>query len=87
MKISRIAIVVIYLALIRCISEVFRLNYLQKDSLTIAQIMPFLIGALIASIACLLMTLLSFYAKHKTIIAIAFLTIIALLIVKSIFSL
>ncbi len=53
--------------------------------LTFAILKPFLIGALIAAIALLSMTILSFFAKLKLIIAISILTIILLLVVKGIY--
>ncbi|MEP7263321.1 MAG: hypothetical protein ABI772_02420 [Bacteroidota bacterium] len=83
--ISRVATVAVILALIRCISETFRLNYYTTDVLTFAEIKPFLIGAFITAIALLSITILSFYSKHKFIIAVSILTIILLLIVKRIY--
>jgi len=81
-RISRVSIIVIFLAMIRCISEVFRLNYYSSISLTYENIKPFLVGALVTSIASLIMVILSFYSKHRVIIAIAILTIIVLFILK-----
>lgn len=85
LKISRIAIVIIFLALIRTIAEFFRLEYILGDALTTQQVKPFIIGALAASISCLLMTILSFYLKHKIIIIVSVLTIIALVLIKNIY--
>ncbi len=81
--IGRVATIIIFLALIRTISECFRLEHVSPNTLVFRQLEPFLIGALISSIACLVMTILSFYSKHKTIIAISILTVISLIIVKS----
>ena len=72
-KIPRIATLIIFLALIRTISEPFRLQYYSVTSLTYVQIRPFLIGGLISAIGLLAMTILSFYQRHKTIIAVSFL--------------
>src|SRR5262245_49882796 len=84
-QISKIATVIIFLALIRCVSEPFRLQYYSANPITIEVIKPFLIGALIASVSLLAMTIFSFYGKHKIIIATCMLTIILLLIVKRIY--
>ena len=84
--ISMIAMVVIFLALIRCISEVFRLNYYSTIAPTFIELKPFLIGALGAAIALFIMTILSFFGKTKTLVVISILTIIFLLIVKSVYS-
>lgn len=83
--ISRTATVILFLALIRCISEPFRLDYYSTTVLTFAAIKPFLIGALITSVALSSMTLLTYFAKHKLIFAISILTIILLLVVKKIY--
>ena len=84
-KISKIATMVIFLALIRTISEPFRLQYYSQADLTYEQVKPFLVGGLVASVGLLVITLLSFYGKHKTIIAVCILTIISMLIVKRIY--
>ena len=82
-KISIIATVIIFLALIRCVSEPFRLQYYSAKILTFTDTKPFLIGALVTSVALLIMTILSFFSKYKTIIATCILTIVVLLIIKS----
>ncbi len=84
-RIAGVAILIIFLALIRTISEPFRLQYYSETSLTFEQVKPFLIGALISAIGLLLMTLFFFYKKYKLIIATCILTIIAMLIVKYIY--
>jgi len=84
-KISLIAIVIIFLALIRCISEPFRLQYYSAKALTFVDIKPFLIGALVTSLALLIMTMLLFFGRYKIITATSLLTIVALLILKGIY--
>jgi len=84
-KISIIATFIIFLALIRCVSEPFRLQYYSLKSLSFTDIKPFLIGSLVTSLALLVMTILSFFGKYKIIIATCLLTIVILLIVKRIY--
>jgi hypothetical protein len=84
-KVSTIAIVIIFLALIRCISEPFRLQYYATNVLTFTDIKPFLIGALVASLSLLLMTFFSFFGKYKIINITCILTIVVLLIIKRIY--
>lgn len=81
-KISIIAIVIIFLALIRCVSEPFRLQYCSTKALTFVDIKPFLVGSLVTSLALLIMTILSFFRKYKIINATCILTIVILLIIK-----
>ena len=84
-KVSLIAIAIIFLALIRCISEPFRLQYYSTKVLTFTDIKPFLIGALVTSLALLIMTIFSFFGKYKIINATCILTILVLLMIKRIY--
>jgi hypothetical protein len=84
-KVSKIATVIIFLALIRCICEPFRLQYYSTSNLTYADIKPFLLGALVAAVGLLTMTILSYFGKHKLIIATCIVTVIILLILKGIY--
>jgi hypothetical protein len=81
-KIAKIATIIIFLALIRSISEPFRLQYYSKTILTYDEIKPFLIGSLTAAIGLFAMTILFYFGKHKIIIATCILTILILLLVK-----
>ncbi len=84
-KVSKIATVIIFLALIRCICEPFRLQYYSSSILTYTDIKPFLIGSLVATLGLFAMTILFYFGRHKIIIATCVLTIIILLIVKKIY--
>jgi hypothetical protein len=84
--ISRIATAIVFLALIRCIYEPFRLEHYSTTVLIFAELKPFLIGALITATSLFVMTILSFFAKYKIMIAISILTIILLFVVKGIYS-
>lgn len=84
-KISKIATIAIFLALTRCIAEPFRLQYYSTTSLTFYHIKPYLIGSLVSAFGLLVMTILFYFGKHKIIIAICVLTIVALLIIKMIY--
>jgi hypothetical protein len=84
-RISKIATIIIFLALIRCISEPFRLQFYSTTSLTFGDIKPFLIGSLVAALGLIAMTVLFYLGRHRTIIATCILTIVILLIVKMIY--
>ncbi|HLF64254.1 MAG TPA: hypothetical protein VI603_10900 [Saprospiraceae bacterium] len=81
-KISNEAMIIVFLALIRIIGEFFRLEYTLKEKLTTELLYPFMLGALVCAISCLIMTICSFYAKHRIIIGIATLTIVILVVLK-----
>lgn len=84
-NISKAATIIVFLALIRCISEVFRLEYYSTTPLAFSAFKPFLVGALTTAIALFLMTILSFYGKYKIVIGVAFFTIVSLLIEKYVY--
>lgn len=81
-KMSNVAMIIVFLALIRIIGEFFRLEYTLKEKLTIELLHPFMLGALVCAISCLIMTICSFYARYRVIIGIAILTIIILVVLK-----
>ena len=84
-KLAIFTTVIIFLALIRTISEPFRLQYYSEKPLTYEEIKPFLIGALVSAIALLVMTILFYYRRYKFIIATCILAIVLLVIVKIIY--
>ena len=84
-NISKIATIIIFLALIRSASEPIRLQHYSRTTLTYEEIKPFLIGSLVAATGVLAMTILSYLGRHKIVIATCILTIILLLIVKKVY--
>lgn len=83
--IAKISTAAIFLALIRCISEPFRLQYYATKTLTFGDIQPFLLGALVAALGLFVMTLLSYFGKYKLIIVTCVLIIVVLLIIKKMY--
>ena len=84
LKISCVAIVIVFLALIRLIFECWRILPLVSSA---GMIFPYYLGALITAISCLIMTILSFYSKSRVIILVAIITIISLVVIKIYFRL
>jgi len=84
-RIGRMAMIVVFLALIRIVGEFFRLEYTLKDQLTIGQLNPYMAGAMLCAVSCLIMVILSFYARHTWIITIAVLTVAGLVALKYIY--
>jgi len=81
-SLARISIVIVFLALIRTLSEPLRLHYYSPISLNYEMLKPYITGALIASIALFAMTIFSFFSKHTIVLIIAVLAILALFIIK-----
>ncbi len=81
-KLARIGILVVFLALIRTLSEPFRLHHFSPLPLNFNTLHPYITGALVASIGLFVMVLLSFFSKHTAVLIIAVLTILALFVIK-----
>ncbi len=79
---ARIAIIIVFLALIRCLGEFFRLKYYQGPALSIASVAPFILDALICAVSCLMMTISLFYSRYRLIVVISVCTIITLFVIK-----
>ncbi|HVU97104.1 MAG TPA: hypothetical protein VHE34_17865 [Puia sp.] len=79
---ARISTGIVFLALIRTLSEPFRLHHYSSLPLNYEILKPYLAGALIASIALFAMTVFSFFSKHTIVLIIAVLAILTLFIIK-----
>lgn len=74
--------IIIIVALVRTISEPFRLQYYSSSTLGFEDIKPFLLGGLVISIGLLAMTVFSFYNKYKIVTVLAIMVIIGMLMIK-----
>lgn len=83
---SIIAFVAIFLALIRCIAEPFRLQHYSTATLGFDVIKPFLVGALCAAIGLAAMLVLQYYKKHIAVILTAAVVVGLLVIIKVTYS-
>jgi hypothetical protein len=77
--------VVIFLALIRTIVEMFRLHDMSSP-LSYQQVRMCVSGALTAAIGLFIMVLLSFWSKHLIIIFLGIITLVSLLVIKEVLS-
>jgi hypothetical protein len=84
-RIARILIVVIFLALIRTIAEMFHLQN-ERSDLTYQQMRMCISGALTAAIALSIMVLLSFWRKHLIIVFLGVITLLLLVLIKKVLS-
>jgi hypothetical protein len=80
-RIARILIVVIFLALIRTIAEMFHLQ-VERSDLNYQQMRMCISGALTAAIGLTIMVLLSFWRKSLIIIFLGAITLLLLVLIK-----
>lgn len=85
-KLSKGAMLIVFLALIRCLFEPFRLHHLGhiEDFDTIK---PFLLAALVSGILVLVMIIAFFYQKYKIVSVLAVICILILIIIKVVYHL
>ena len=81
-RLAAFAITILFLALVRTLSEIFRLKYVHGGVMTFATTEPFLIGALVAAIGCWLAVTLYFFRLHVAVMFTAVATVAGLLAVK-----
>ena len=79
---AQIAVATQFAALIRCLAEYFRLEYVAPQSLSFARVEPFLIGALACAVFAFVGVLFYFGENYKTTAAIAALNVGILLILR-----
>ena len=84
-KVARISMLIVFLALIRTVAEPLRLEHNSASALQYQQVKPFIVGGLVAAVSLVIMTLLSFSSKFKLIIALSIITVIALVVVKGMY--
>ena len=82
---AKIGAGVLLLIVIRSLGEVFRLDYIRGEALTIGDIKPFVIGALAASLALAVTLAASLADRPRLAIAVTLLTILGLFIYKVFF--
>ena len=79
---AEISIVVLLVIVARSAAEVFRLRYVHGEALTIPMAMPFVTGALIASLAAIIVSVCCFAGRHKLAIAVTLATVACLFAYK-----
>ena len=71
-----------FLALVRSLAEVFRLRYVQGPALSVATVVPYVGGALLAALLTWIAVLCYFAGRDRAAVGVTGLTIVALLVVK-----
>jgi len=79
---AKVAILLQFAALIRCLAEYFRLKQTQGPEFTLARYQPFVIGGLVAALGALIAVLFYFTEKYMLATVTAAITIAALLALK-----
>jgi hypothetical protein len=79
---AKIAILLQFAALIRCLAEYFRLKQTLGTAFTLVRYEPFVIGALVAAVGALIAVLFYFAEKYALTAVIAAITIASLLTLR-----
>src|SRR6266849_1356347 len=81
-RIAKLGIAVQFLALIRTLSEYFRLKHAYGPALSVAAIDPYIKGSLIAALCTAVAVGFYFFAKYRAAVLVSGATVIILLIYK-----
>ena len=81
-RIAEISIVILLVIIARSLGEVFRLRYMHGAALTIPMLMPFVTGALFATVAAIIVSISYFVGRYKLATALALATIAGLFVYK-----
>ena len=79
---AQLAIVVQFLALLRTLGEVFRLEYVRGAGLRLSEIQPFLITGLLTAVLCFAAVVLYFLRWYRGAAATGAATVVVLLVYK-----
>jgi hypothetical protein len=79
---AKIAIAAQFAALLRCLGEFFRLQYVLGAQFTVARYEPFVIGSFIAAVGALISVFCALSGKHRTTIGVAIVDVLLLFVVK-----
>ncbi len=71
-----------FLALVRTLSEFFRLNYVFRTEFTIAMGEPFVVGALISAVTCWIAVRFFFFRRYTLSVAVSIGAILTLLVYR-----
>jgi hypothetical protein len=81
-RVAEVAISVLFLALLRALSEYYRLEYTRGSALTLAEVAPFITGALMAALGLWAAVIAYFVERYRLAIGIVGAVISAMLIYK-----
>jgi len=79
---AQIGIGIQFLALIRTLSEYFRLKHFGREQMTLVVAEPYITGALIAAVCTAISVALFFFRKYRLATVVAAATILVLLLYK-----
>jgi len=79
---AKVGITIQFLALVRCLGEVYRLRWLRGQALVLADVQPFIAGALVAAVLCRAGVTLFFFARYRAAVTVSALTVAALVALK-----
>jgi len=81
-RLAQVSIVVLLLVIIRSLSEVFRIQYLNGPAIVIEKVTPFIAGALFAVVALALAIICYFANLYRIVMVITTGTLVVLFVYK-----
>jgi sugar phosphate permease len=81
-RVAEVAISVLFLALARTLAEYYRLEYVRGSSLALAEVAPYITGALMAAVGAWAAVIAYFVERYRLATGIVGAAIVAMLIYK-----
>ena len=78
-QIAKIGITIQFLALVRCLSEYFRLKWVRVDAVISGAVEPFVVGGLIAAVGAWIAVTCFFLRRYKAASVVAAVTVSSLI--------
>ena len=82
-RVSALAITGLFLALVRTLAEYYRLRYVRGAALSLADVAPFITGALMAGLGAWAAVVAYFVGRYRLATGIVVATIVAMLVYKA----
>ncbi|MGH9888742.1 MAG: hypothetical protein ACREBE_24630 [bacterium] len=81
-RVAEIAIIALFLALIRTLAEYYRLEYLREDTVALTDVAPYIAGALMAALGAFAAVVAYFAGSYRLASGIVGAVVLAMLVYK-----
>jgi hypothetical protein len=81
-RVAEVAIMALFLALVRALGEYYRLEYTRGSALTLAEVAPYITGALMAALGAWAAVIAYFVGRYRLATGVVGAVIVAMMIYK-----
>ncbi|MEI6312654.1 MAG: hypothetical protein WCP57_10375 [Bacteroidota bacterium] len=81
-RLAKITIIIIFIALARTVIEPIRLQYYVNSIITVSEVKPFILSSFITTLGLFIMIVFYFFGRYKFILLVGILIVISMLLIK-----